>query len=405
MRDRAARLSAFLACALGVPVPVSAQSITPLLDARMRYEMVDQDGIDRSAHAVTFRVRPGIEITEGGWSVLVQGEATTALVENYHSGTNGLTQFPLVADPRNAELDRAQISYAGKDGLSATLGRQKLELLDRRFVGMAPFRQNERTYDSARLQWGMSKGWSADLTYVWSVRTSNGHRGFGARPVSIGGDNVFALVSHGSALGTVTGFAYLVDQDDIAVQGFRLSSQTYGMRFSGEYPLGGALKGGIVASYARQSDYVNNPNDYSADYSLVEGSLEHGALTANLGREVLGADDGRALTSVQTPLGALFAFQGWADRFSTTPPDGVRDYYASVNRNWAKVGGIDAIGLTVAYHHFTSDRLVHHYGEEWDLLGTARVGRALFSARYADYHADAWMTDTRKFWLSVDWSL
>lgn len=411
----AMRVSAFLACAfgallLGLFAPASsAQDITPLFDARLRYETVDQDGIDRSAQAVTLRVRPGIEFRQSkdgaGWSALVQGEATTALVENYDSGINGRTQFPLVADPRNVELDRALIRYAGKNGLAATLGRQRIELVDQRFVGIAPFRQNERTFDAARLQWGKSKGWSADLSYVWSVRTTNGNRGFGARPTAIGGDNVFALVSHGSTFGTVTGFAYLVDQDDPAVQGFRFSSQTYGVRFSGSYPIAPALKVGLVASYARQSDYANNPNNYAAGYSIVEGLLTHGGLSAKLGREVLGADDGRALTSVQTPLGALFGFQGWVDRFNPTPPDGLRDYYASLNRNWTKVGKVDAIGLTLAYHRFTSDRLVRSYGEAWNLLATARVGRTLLSARYADYRAKRWTTDTRKIWFSVDWSL
>ncbi|WP_443970064.1 alginate export family protein [Sphingobium sp. CR28] len=405
------RLSAFPACALGAMFsgifvgPVSAQTVTPLLDVRLRYETVKEEGFDRDAQAVTLRVRPGIEIGKDGWSALVQAEATTALVENYNSGTNGLTQFPLVADPRNVELDRAQVRYAGAQGFAATLGRQRIELLDRRFVGIAPFRQNERTFDAARLQWGTSKGWSVDLSYAWSVRTTNGRRGFGSRPTAIGGDNMFALVSHGSALGTVTGFAFLVDQDEAAVQGYRLSSQTYGVRFSGSYPIGSALKGGIIASYALQSDYANNPNDFAASYSLVEGSLGDGALTGKLGREVLGADDGRALTSVQTPLGALFGFQGWVDRFSTTPPDGLRDYYASVERNWSKVGGLDAIGLTVAYHHFTSDRIMRVYGDAWNLLATAKIGHALFSARYADYHAKAWLSDTRKIWLTVDWSL
>ena len=43
------------------------------------------------------------------------------------------------------------------------------------------------------------------------------------------------------------------------------------------------------------------------------------------GYEVLGADDGAALTSFQTPLATLHKFQGWADKFLTTPPNGIRE--------------------------------------------------------------------------------
>lgn len=341
------RLSAFPACALGAMFsgifvgPVSAQTVTPLLDARLRYETVKEEGFDRDAQAVTLRVRPGIEIGKDGWSALVQAEATTALVENYNSGTNGLTQFPLVADPRNVELDRAQVRYAGAHGLAATLGRQRIELLDRRFVGIAPFRQNERTFDAARLQWGASKGWSVDLSYAWSVRTTNGRRGFGSRPTAIGGDNMFALVSHGSALGTVTGFAFLVDQDEAAVQGYRLSSQTYGVRFSGSYPIGSALKGGIIASYALQSDYANNPNDFAASYSLVEerwGTVR--SLESSAGK-YLAPMMAAPLPACRLRLARCSAFRaGWTD-FRPHPRTGC----AIIMRRWRGTGAKWA-GLT-----------------------------------------------------------
>ena len=54
---------------------------------------------------------------------------------------------------------------------------------------------------------------------------------------------------------------------------------------------------------------------------------------------------------------------------------------------------------------FESDRLDLHYGNEVDLAGSLRRGRATFSARYARYRADAFATDTDKFWLSLDWAL
>ena len=158
-------------------------------------------------------------------------------------------------------------------------------------------------------------------------------------------------------------------------------------------------------SYARQSDYHRNPNDYRADYYLADASLDIHAARLGGGYEVLGAAHGIALTSFQTPLATGFKFQGWADKFLTTPPNGVRDLYGSAGYGWKKLGRIDALTFQAIYHDFRSDRLGQHDGTEWDLLTTAKLGRTTLSARYAEYHAKAFATDTRKFWLQADWAL
>ena len=392
------------AALLGSAASAQDFSVKPLLDARLRYENVDQDGIARQADALTLRVRPGLQLSDGGWSALVEGEATVAIDKHYNDGTNGKTSFPLVADPRNAELNRAQVRYAAM-GFAVTAGRQLVELADQRFVGSSSWRQNQQTFDAVRVQYGQAKGFSADLTYAWSDRTVNGVHGAGARQQAVSGGNVFALVNYGTGIGTMTGFAYLVDQDEQAVQNYALSSQTYGVRFAGSQPLSKQVKLGYTLSWAVQSDYHRNPNHYQADYWLAETTLGVSALTATGGYEVLGADKGLALTSVQTPLASYFKLNGWAGKFGTTPPNGLRDLYGTLGYGWKKVGPADAIGLSASYHRFDSDRLSEHYGNEWDLLATAKAGHALFSVRYAKYEADRLMTDTRKFWLQVDWIL
>ena len=392
------------AALLGSAASAQDFSVKPLLDARLRYENVDQDGIARQADALTLRVRPGLQLSDGGWSALVEGEATVAIDKHYNDGTNGKTSFPLVADPRNAELNRAQVRYAAM-GFAVTAGRQLVELADQRFVGSSSWRQNQQTFDAVRVQYGQAKGFSADLTYAWSDRTVNGLHGAGARQQAVSGGNVFALVNYGTGIGTMTGFAYLVDQDEQAVQNYALSSQTYGVRFAGSQPLSKQVKLGYTLSWAVQSDYHRNPNHYQADYWLAETTLGVSALTATGGYEVLGADKGLALTSVQTPLASYFKFNGWAGKFGTTPPNGLRDLYGTLGYGWKKVGPTDSVGLSATYHRFDSDRLSQHYGNEWDLLATAKAGHALFSVRYARYQADRLMTDTGKFWLQLDWIL
>jgi hypothetical protein len=197
----------------------------------------------------------------------------------------------------------------------------------------------------------------------------------------------------------VTGFAYLIDQGEAAVQGYRLSSQSYGARLAGMQKLSTA-KLLYQASYATQSGYARNPNDYRADYYLLDAALEMSGFRVGAGYEVLGADKGVALTSLQFPLGTNFKFQGWADKLLTTPPDGVRDLYGSIG-----YGPLNGVTLQVAYHRFESDRLVRHYGDEFDLLASGKLGRTTVSVRYAEYSADTLATDTRKLWLQLDWAL
>lgn len=399
-----------LACAAGITDVASAQEITlkPLLDARLRSETVDQDDLPDRSQAVTMRIRSGVEASDGPFSALVESEATLGLDNGYNDGVNGRTFDPLIADPQNIELNRAQLRYAVPTG-SITVGRQLLELADQRFVGSSSFRQNQQTYDAVRVQWKGIEHLSADVTYAWSDRTINGINGMGARQQAVSGNNFFGLLGYETRVGTLTGFAYIVDQDEAAVQGFRLSSQTYGGRFAGSRPLGAGVKLAYVGSFARQSDYHRNPNDYSADYYLGEATLSRKWLSATGGYEVLGADrhgpGGVALTSFQTPLASLFKFQGWDDKFTTTPANGVRDAYASLGSDWKIHGPVSDVALTATYHRFNADRGDLHYGNEIDLLASAKISRYVVSARYAHYDADRFAANTDKLWLSAEFSL
>ena len=386
--------------------PAMAQDITlkPLIEARLRYENVDQAGLPNDAEATTIRIRSGVQASSGPLSAIVEMQGTLALTGDYYDGLHGAATRPLIADPQNIALYRAQLQYRTK-ALALTVGRQRIALDDERFVGAVPFRQNGQTFDAARVEWTGVKGLKADLTYAWRVNTVWGIDGVGARARSIGGNNVLGNLSYASPVGTITGFAYLVDQDEAAVQGFRLSSQTYGARLAGAQGLAKAVKLTYQLSYATQSDYDRNPNRYRADYYLIDAGIDLHALKLGAGYEVLGADKGVALAAFETPIATGFKFQGWADKFLTTPPDGVRDLYGNLGYGWKQAGPFKALTLQAVYHRFASDRQTRLYGDEIDLLASAKLGKTSLSARYADYQADGFATDTRKFWLQLDWSL
>jgi Alginate export len=399
--------TAIILAALCSSTPALADELTlkPLVDARLRYESVDQVPFAQNASAVTARVRAGIEAKTGVFAFLVEAEGTLAIVEDYNSGVNGLGAFPIVPDPENIELNRAQIQFTGLPKTVLTLGRQRINLDDQRFVGSVAWRQNEQTFDAARVEWSGIKDVKADITYAWSNRTIWGVDGFGARQQAIGGDNVFANLSYKHKYATLTGFAYLVDQDEALVQNFRLSSKTLGVRAVGAVPLSKAVKFSYAISYARQSDHHSNPNNYSADYFWGELGLEAKGFKLLGGLEQLGADSGVALTSFQTPLATLHKFNGWADKFLSTPANGLEDAYASLSYTKPKAGPFDSIGFSATYHDYRSDRLDQHYGTEINLQLTAKMKKYNFLLKYADYNAKAFATDTKKFWASVEWAL
>ncbi|MBB5685379.1 porin [Sphingobium boeckii] len=376
--------------------PAAAQTgpdFKPIMDARLRYETVDQAGFARNADAVTARMRAGFELKQGDFAFLAEAEALLAIENHYNSTVNGPTGFPVVADPQTIGLNRLQAQYRGLPKTVVTLGRQRINLDDQRFVGSVNWRQDEQTFDAVRVETMVPGGLAIDATYAWSDRTIYG---IDSPFQSIGGDNVFASVAKMIGPVTFKGFAYLVDQDEPGRRQF--SSQTYGLRAVGGFKLGSAAKLNLIASYARQSDWQDNPNAYRADYWLGEAAIAAHGFTLTGGYEVLGA-------GFQTPLATLHKFQGWADKFLVTPANGIRDLYASAGYA-LPVKPIGPVSMLVAYHQFDSDRLGVDYGSEWDAqIGFKPSKRTSLLLKYADYNARSFATDTSKLWLQLDYIL
>ena len=373
--------------------------IKPIVDARLRWEGVDQGELD--ADAVTLRLRAGAEAKLGSFSLLAEGEGTVAPVNHYNAFPFPIAddqrrpQYAVVADPQNVELNRLQVQYKSKP-LTATIGRQRINLDDQRWVGSVGWRQNEQTFDAARGEAKLGPA-SVDLTYAIAQRTIFGEDA-GSRK-SFSGDFVFAGI--GSKLGPVEGklFSYLLDYDE----DFFLpnSSQTYGGFLSGTFPVK-AAKLSFRASYARQSDFGRNPFDYAADYWSFEGGAKIAGFSLTSGWEQLGSDNGRSL---QTPMATLHKFNGWADLFLTTPPAGLEDAYVSVGKTFDGVKLLPGLNANVVFHQFDSAVGDVEYGTEWDASLGFKIGKVGVLLKYADYDAQDFGADTRKLWLQAEWAL
>ena len=178
------------------PAPDAIQ-IKPILDARLRYEAVDQGALE--ADALTLRLRAGAEAKLGKLSLLAEGEGTLAPVADYNAfpfpieDTQRRPQHAVVSDPRNIELNRLQLQYRSKE-VALTAGRQRINLDDQRWVGSVGWRQNEQTFDAVRGEAQLGP-LALDLTYAISQRTIFGEDA-GPR-THIDGNLVFAsLTAH-----------------------------------------------------------------------------------------------------------------------------------------------------------------------------------------------------------------
>lgn len=373
---------------LGEDVKLDIQAAT-----RLRYEVVDQANFPSDAEALTFRMRLGAELDIDGFKVLVEGEGTAGLSNRYNDtlGFNGVEPYPTVADPENVELNRAQLSYV-KNGTGITVGRQRINLGNQRFVGSVGWRQNEQTFDAVRGQF-KSGIFLADATYAISQRTI-----FGVDSASEHFDGDLVLVNAGidTASFDATAFAYVLDYDTRA----SMSSETYGVTATYTRTLSPGFSVALTGSYASQSDTGINPTDYRADYLFGEVSGTLSGFTLAASYEELGSDGGRA--AFQTPLATLHAFQGWADLFLTTPANGVVDYQVSLKKGFT-LPALGAVTAQIAYHEFDSDFGSISYGSEWDASLGFRLGPVNMMAKFADYNADRFGNDTQKVWLQAEW--
>jgi hypothetical protein len=382
-----------LADDFGEPIALGdGVSLDPILAARLRFESVDQDGIPATAEAGTVRIRAGAELRASGFAFLAEGEGTLAPVDDYNDTLpdNGLEPFPTVADPETIELNRLQVSWM-EHGTGVTIGRQRIQLDNQRFVGNVGWRQNEQTFDAVRGQ-GKFGPVVLDAAYAVSQRTV-----FGVDSPNAHYDGDFVFLNGGVDLPVfdAKAFAYLIDYDTRVA----FSSQTYGVLATASMEIPAIGKVSAQASYATQSDYGANPVAYRADYIGAQAGIGLFGFTLTAGYEELGSDGGVA--AFQTPLATLHAFNGWADLFLTTPAAGLRDTYATVGTSFG-VPFLPGFKADLTYHAFDSAFGGLDYGSEWDASLGFRLGPVTLLAKYADYRAEAFAVATQKAWLQAE---
>lgn len=406
MRTHILSLSLVLATFCGALSPVlaaegdAAEEAPPIIDPyvnfRYRLELVDQDGFANEATASTLRVRAGVRTREwNGLSAHIEGEGIIHLgPDEFNDTVNGRTAFPVVADPEDLVLNQAYIRWQLPDRIDARVGRQVINLDNQRWVGSVGWRQNDQVFDAALATFQPSASTSLTYGYAWRV-----NRIFGPdSPMGIWRDTDIHMIRGSidvAEIGTISAYGYLIDIPDAPAA----SSQSWGVRLAGQQSVGGDMTLTYDVEYARQSDHGDHPRDFSLSYLRVEPGVRVGPVAVRVGFERLA---GNGTDALQTPLATLHAFNGWSDKFLVTPPNGLRDLYVDGTIRPFSSGFLQGSAFRIAYHDFRSTRADIHYGSEWDAQFSVplRPGWSV-ALKYADYDADRFATDTRKFWLTT----
>jgi len=367
-----------------------------ILESRLRFESVDQDGFDRGAAALTLRTRLGVESPSlAGFRGLVEVENVAVLSDRYNNSYDG-KPFPVVPDPEGTEINRAQISWTGAKG-EAVAGRQRIILGNARFVGNAGFRQNEQTFDAVKATYRPMKGVALTYAYIGRIHRVFGHD---SPQGEWRGDSHLFQADARTPVGDLTAYGYLLEFDNAAPQ----SSATFGARLAGARPVGHGLSATYEFEYARQREYRNNPARFELDYVDVSAGVRTASTAVWGSLERLGGDGSRGFS---TPLASLHVFQGWADVFLTTPPNGVRDLNLRAATTIKPAGPLKSLRIQAAAHDFAAAKGGVHYGREFDVVLTAPIGpRFTAEAKAARFDGDApGFADRTKVWLTLEFRL
>ncbi len=371
----------------------------PIVEFRPRFENVDQANLLPAADAYTVRMHIGWETA--AWrnlTGLVEYEVVQHVgTEHFNTTLNGKTQYPGVSDPDTAELNRAQLTWKPISQVQAVVGRQRILIDDQRFVGGANWRQDEQTFDAAKLDLTFGR---LKATYIYLEKVN---RVF-AEAADWKSDSHLFNASYTLAEPLrIEGFVYALDFKQSPAN----SSLTYGGRFGGSTWVS-LFKVGYDATYAHQTDYRNSPTHFALDFWEGDVAGTFDIYTAKLVYESLQGDGHKGFA---TPLTTLHPFGGWADVFLTTPAVGLRNLNESLSiKPRFKATYFFNPEFQVRHHNFWAEKTGASLGSEWDFQLTGNITANLTGlVKLADYLGPsptlAPYFSRRKVWVGFEFKL
>jgi len=352
------------------------------LALRYRFEYVDQDEASREAKASTLKTRITYKtLAYEGVSAVVEMDNNSVIGDkNYRSSKADTAEEAIVADPSYTEINQAYIDFSAPADTLIRYGRQRILLDNQRLVGGVGWRQNEQTYDAFSV---INKS-LPDTTILFS-NVTNINNIFGAN--SPDNDHQIYHINNKSVKGLNLS-AYFYDLKD--------ASDTFGIRATGKVAASDDLSVLYTAEFAQQEKDTGATDEVEAGYMNIEAGVVVAGITAKVGYEVQGSDDGKGAFS--TPLGTNHKFNGWADQFLATPAAGLVDTSLTLSSK--------ALGpkIAVVYHQFEADEgSADDFGSEIDLLVAKKFTKNYSGlVKLASYsEGDDYGTDTTKIWVQL----
>ena len=334
----------------------------------------------------------------GRFTILLEGEGVFYLDDNSDDIIETLPSIPNLVDPGLLELNRAQLQAKLGPQSYLTIGRQRLAIDDQRFIGRAAFRQNEQTFDGVHLSARTQQGITIQTGYFARVNPALGEdEDFG----SFRGDSYYFNANLPSPIGRLGLFHYALDLEtgprDNPTDHF--SNQTTGFRYDGRWHAD-TFGLDIEGSYARQTEFANNPIVFDVNYWLAGAKVFAGPFRAGFRVESLGSD-GETGEAFQAFAGSRHRFQGDADIFVITPKNGLRD--TEVSATWAvgRIGPLSGVTASARYHWFNAILNQADHGRELDLTISAGWRGFKTGLVFADYDAEFFAEDTQRLYLSL----
>ncbi len=385
---------------------------------RARYEHVDaKDNGKSSANAYTNRLKLGVgaDLFGTDWLSAYAEMTNVSAINDKYGAENA--NYDMVQDSKQTRLTQAYVDAKYGNTL-LRVGRQAVNLDNIRFIGTVDWRQMPQTLDAIALVDNSIENLSLLAAYATQVNTITYNGSLDTRTLLLNASYSvmpeLKVTVYDYMIGSGTGAGNPAPGNEKTAGA---GSDTYGIALTGNIAADDATTINYRAEYARQSDPTmkrsgfSRADDIKADYYNLELGAKVEGFLIGAQYEVLGGHSfGSAHNSFQTPLATLHAHNGWADMFTVTPQEGLRDLSGHLGYTAKGFGTLKAI-----YHDYRTDSGSNDYGRELDIIFIKPCGLVKgldLMAKYADYRGDdeaantsaaALANDTRKFWLMADY--
>jgi len=365
---------------------------------RPRFEYADVDnGVDAGT---AFTARTHLSLTGG--LLGVDGLTSTIGIQTvnnfgYTAYNPADAAYDTIMDPQQAMLSEATLDYSvGKTAIHA--GRSQVNLDNQRFIGTVGWRQTERSYDTVYVANNDVKDLSILAAFVYGYAGVTG----------VTTTDTSSILLHVNYK--------VMDELSITAYDYMLASihDTMGIALTGKVDVGAKLT--YRAEFAMQTDatmeYQSVPGTADASYMNVDVGANFSGILAGVNYELLSGADAGGKTAFTTPLATGHKFNGWADKFLSTPTGGLQDMNVRAGYKTKDFGKLLAV-----YHVFTADTAMatptgasaDDLGSEIDVVyvraipGMKNLKGLVKFAAYSAGDVAGYTLDVNKAWVQLDY--